>query len=169
MANFQTCFSFVLPNEDTDPPRFEIVADPVHGVDPDAEALSGINSHFWPSQFRLIAALPQDQRGPAVATFYEANFWNRWFAGLNSNRIAAMTLDAAVNQGEGWAVRFLQGASNAVVDGAWGPNTLARANASNLDDQVAKFIALRQSRYRQVGGPSLAGWLLRAAKIPKFS
>ena len=169
MADFNICFPFVLPNEDFDPPRYAIVPDPIHGTDENAEALSGINSHWFPKEFASIAALPQNQRGPAVATFYEANFWNRWLAQLNSNRIAAMTLDASINQGAGWAVKFLQGASNAVVDGAWGPNTVARANATDLDQLVAGFIALRQSRYRQIGGPSLANWLARAAKVPKFA
>lgn len=169
MSSFDICFSFVLPNEDFDPPRYEIVADPVHGVDPSAKAISGINSHFWAADFAVIAAIPQPQRGPAVAAFYQKNFWGHWLGSLISNRIAAMTLDASVNQGAGWAVRFLQGASGATVDGAWGPDTVASANAANLDYQVGRFIELREDRYREVGGPSLPGWLARAAKIPNFT
>ena len=168
MAEFSICFPFVLPNEDFDPPRYEIVSDPVPNRDPNAKAIAGINSHYWPADFARIAAIPQDQRGPAVAAFYEANFWNRWLASLISNRIAAMALDSGVNQGAGWAVRFLQGASGCTVDGAWGPNTIASANAANLDYQVQRFIELRQARYREVGGPSLENWLARAAKVPQF-
>ena len=169
MALFEVCFPFVLPNEDFDPPRFEIVPDPVHGIDPNAEAISGINSHYWPKDFARIAAIPQTERGPAVSAFYETNFWNSWFSELVSNRIAAMTLDASVNQGEGWAVRFLQGASGSVVDGLWGPKTIASANAANLDYQVGRFVQLREARYRQVGGVSLPDWLARAAKVPQFA
>jgi uncharacterized protein YdbL (DUF1318 family) len=167
MADFATCYSFLLPNEDETPPQYEIVADPTE-ADPNAQAISGINSHFWPADFAAIASLPQSERGPAVASFYQRRYWNQWLAGLISNRIAAMTLDASVNQGAGWGARFLQGACGATVDGALGPATVAAANMANLDSAIQQFIALREARYRQVGGPSLNGWLVRAAKIPLF-
>ena len=169
MANFDLCFSFVLPNEDFDPPRFEIVPDPVHGIDPSAEAISGVNSHFWPRSFARIAAVPQSERGPAVAAFYQKNFWNHWLEAIISNRIAAMALDAGVNQGQGWEVRFLQSGAGCAVDGLWGPATLSAVNAADLDSLVSGFIAAREARYRQVGGPSLPGWLARAEKVPNFT
>lgn len=167
MAQFPLCFSFVLPNEDETPPQYKAVPDPTKS-DPDAQAISGINSAFWPNDFALIEAIPQANRGAAVSQFYELHFWNHWLDQMVSNRIAAMAMDSGVNQGQGWAVRFLQGACGASVDGLWGPATIASVNAANLDDAVIQFIALRQARYRQVGGPSLNAWLARAAKIPAF-
>ena len=80
-----------------------------------------------------------------------------------------MTLDAAVNQGAGWATKFLHGATGSDSYGHWGPNTISAANTANLDDAVNQFIALRKARYVEVGGPSLPQWLARAAKIPSFS
>lgn len=169
MADFQTCFSFVLPNEDYTPPRYEPVADPVLPMHPDAQALAGINSAFWPEDFARIVALPKADRGPAVANFYRFNFWNRWFDQMASNRLAAMTLDSAVNNGAGWAVRFLQTAVGSAADGLWGTNTLAKANSVDVDEAVQKFIAAREARYRSVGGPSLPQWLARASKVPEFA
>jgi lysozyme family protein len=168
MAQFELCFSFVLPNEDFDPPQYKEVPDPTSG-DPEAKAIAGINSHYWAADYAQIASLPQDSRAASVANFYRVNFWNKWLEQLTSNRLAAMTLDAGVNQGAGWAVRFLQGATGATVDGHWGPSTIALANAAELDDAVNQFIVLRKARYNQVGGPSLPQWLERAAKIPSFT
>ncbi len=168
MANFDLCFSFLLPNEDYDPPRYEAEPDPTQ-ADPDAKAIAGINSHFWYADYSYIESLPQNARGPAVANFYRINFWNEWLEQMVSNRLAAMALDASVNQGAGWAVRFLQGATGSEVDGKWGPATIAAVNAANVDDAVIQFIALRQKRYEDIGGPSVEAWKARAAKIPSFT
>jgi lysozyme family protein len=167
MADFATCFPFVLANEDYDPPQYKAVADPTES-DPTAEAIAGINSAFWPAQFAAILAVAQSERGPAVAAFYQENFWNSWLEQLVSNKIAAMVLDASVNQGAGWATKFLQTACSVEVDGKFGPNTLAAANALPSGVIVPAFIEARQARYRQVGGPSLDEWLQRAEKIPAF-
>lgn len=168
MANFELCFSFVLPNEDYDPPQYKAVPDPTQR-DSDAHAISGINSAFWPNEYAQIASLPQDSRAVSVANFYRVNFWNKWFEQMTSNRLAAMSLDAAINQGAGWTVRFLQTAAGATVDGLWGPNTIAAINAADPAEAIPAFIAAREARYNAVGGPSLPQWLERAKKIPTFS
>jgi hypothetical protein len=181
VANFELCFgSFVLFNEDFNPPQYKAVPDPVK-LDPakhtpeecdialKAQAISGINSYFWPKEFAEISALPQTERGPAVANFYRINFWNKWFEQMTSNRLAAVGLDAAVNQGAGWACKFIQGATGSEVDGMWGPNTVAAANAIDPAVAVPVFVELRKQRYEEVGGPSLPQWLARAEKIPSFT
>ena len=167
MAIFDLCYSFLLPNEDYTPPRYDDKPDPSR-FDPTAHAIAGINSFLWPEQFAVIAALPQAERGPAVENFYRTEYWTVWYDKLTSNKLAAMTLDADVNQGQGWAVRFLQTACGSTVDGLWGVNTLAAANGSDPAIVVPAFIEARQARYRQVGGSSLDAWLARAAKIPEF-
>ncbi len=167
MALFDLAYSFLLPNEDYDPPRYQVVPDPTKS-DPTAHAISGINSAFWPEQFAAIVSLPTEERPNAIKAFYQTNFWNKWLEQIVSNRIAAMALDASVNQGEGWAVRFLQTASASVVDGLWGPNTVAAVNALPPAVVVPAFVEARQARYRTVGGPSLPQWLIRAAKVPIF-
>lgn len=167
MASFDLAYSFLLPNEDYTPPRYEVVPDPTKN-DPNAQAVSGINSAYWPEDFAAIVALPQSERGPAVESFYRQRFWNQWLEQMTSNRVAAMVLDASVNQGAGWATKFLQTACGATVDGAFGPNTLAAVNSTSPEIIVPAFIEAREARYREVGGPSLPQWLVRARKVPEF-
>ena len=167
MASFDLAYSFLLPNEDETPPQYKAVHDPTK-YDPGAQAIAGVNSAYWPNEFALIATAPQDRRGPLVKQFYHLHFWNHWLEAMISSRLAAMGLDAGVNQGSGWAARFIQSAAGCTVDGLWGPATLTAINAVSADSAVPKFIAARIARYKQIGGPSLPSWLIRAAKIPTF-
>jgi len=124
MALFQTAYNFMMLNED---------ATQAHAIVPDAPvgafAISGINSAAFPTQYAAIAALPQNQRGPAVANFYQTIFWNSWFAQLISDAVSMRVFDASVNMGAGAGIIILQKAVNSiggslVIDGGWGPNTL---------------------------------------------
>lgn len=172
MADFATCYAFVLPNEDYTPPRYQTVPDPAKS-DPEALAISGINSAAFPEAFEEIFALPVNQRAPAVEAFYQRTFWNPWIAQLK-NPIAMRVMDAEVNSG-GEGVRLLQQACNAcngasdeiAVDGAFGPLTLAAAMEAcrtSVDDLVAAFKALRVAFYQSLGGPDVAEWVARAQK-----
>jgi lysozyme family protein len=167
VAVFEICYPFILGNEAGDPPNYAAVHDPTKS-DPSAQAIAGVNSHYWPAWFAKIAAAPMLERPVLVAQFYRTNYWSHWLASLNSSRIAAMVLDASVNQGAGWGCKLLQRACGAEDDGLWGAQTLAAANAADLDDMVRQFVVAREARYREIGGPSLPQWLARAAKIPAF-
>ena len=157
MADFPTCYAFVLPNEDFTPPRFEAIPDPTP-TDPTAGAISGINSAAFPAQFARIAAiLPPAARAAAVESFYESTYWNGWIRQLQ-NAIAMRVMDAEVNHGAGVGVRLLQRACNAleaapgamlVVDGLWGPFTVEDTNAANLVRLVQMFRVARVSFLRE--------------------
>lgn len=169
MADFSTCYNFMMDNEDA-PRACAVIHDPT-AVYPAAQAISGINSAFYPAQFAVIAALPQSQRAVAVESFYQKEFWNKWFDALASTDVAARVFDTAVNMGPGTAVKFLQQAVNSfhagnplAVDGGWGPATVAAANAVNPQTLLAAYHNIRCDHYRAIGGPNLAGWLARAAK-----
>jgi hypothetical protein len=89
-------------------------------------AISGFNSCVWPADFTNIAALPQASRAPAAQAFYQAHFWNKWYAQVTSDDVAKRVFDFAVNGGSGTAVKTLQNAINSLggsltVDGGWGP------------------------------------------------
>ena len=121
---------FLWSNEDAQR-ACAIVHDPTKDY-PAAQACSGINSAFYPTQFAAIAALPQSQRAPAVEEFYQKEFWNKWFQQLASDDVAMRVFDMAVNGGPGTAVKLLQHAVNSfhagnplTVDGGWGPITVA--------------------------------------------
>jgi hypothetical protein len=175
MAEFDLCFSqFVLFNEAGKPPHYEVRPDPTKD-DPGAQVCAGVNSAAFPEDFAVIAALPIDQRPAAVYAFYQKTYWNQYIAQLVSNAVAAVTMDAEVNQGIGKGVRFLQeaipaaGGSVVTVDDVWGPITLAAANSVPAASLVAAFQTVRKAAYKEIGGPDLAGWLARAAKIPPFA
>jgi len=181
MANYLTAFDWIMQFED---PKRE------YKVTPDAcpggcagpcYAISGVNSGAFPESFKAIAALPQEKRASVVADFYGTFFWNNWLAQLNSDELAKRVFDAAVNMGERPAVKLLQTAINAtvstepgtyqvVVDGGWGPKTLAEANNRDQQALLAAFQNARCQHYTAIveSNPGsekyLAGWLARARK-----
>jgi hypothetical protein len=179
MADWNTAFNWTMDFED--PKRAYLQtpdACPSAATGP-CFAIGGVNSAAWPAEFAAIAAVPSDQRGPLVQTFYVKHFWNGYFAQLNSDDLCKRVFDFAVNGGPGPALRCLQKAVNDVapagsqplaVDGGWGPVTLAAANAS---DPVAALTAFRNERIaycRAVVATNpakakyLKGWIARAQK-----
>ena len=170
MADFQTCYDWMLDNEDARRAYAQIPDAP-----PGAFAISGINSKSFPSDFAAIVAINQAKRGPSIFRFYQLHFWNSWFDQLLSDEIAKRVFDAAVNMGAGTAVKLLQIAINALggsltIDGTWGPATLAAANGSDPTALYQAFITARENHYREIvqKNPAdtkyLPEWLARAGK-----
>ena len=171
MASYEVAYIWMMLNEDGPQPfKYRTVPD-VGG-----QAISGINSKYYPDQFAAINAMAPGERGPAVEAFYLAEFWNKWFDQIVSDEVAKRVLDAAVNMGPGTAVRLLQAALNdcgalgLTVDGAWGPHTVGETNQADSVNLVAAFKACRCQHYQDIADndPSkeqyLAGWLARADK-----
>lgn len=199
MSDFQTCFQWAMQNEDStmacacvpDMPGQWQIANGQKTWN-GAQAISGINSAAYPTQFATIAALPQDQRSPAVANFYQTAFWNNSYAQLNSDNLAQRVFDEAVNAGPQTAVRILQQAINAVAaainapatpdgnaypiatDGLWGAVTIGCANSFTDDQLVPAFQQARLAHYEAIvaakpadavylGTPANPGpWMIRA-------
>jgi hypothetical protein len=178
VADFPTCFAFVLSNEDFTPPRYETKPDPTR-KNPLALSISGINSAAFPKEFEEIFAIPQKQRGPAIQGFYQLTYWNPWIAQLE-NPIAMRVMDTEVNDGAGEGVRLLQRAVNTcrgrtgfiplVEDGGWGAFTVAAARSLYQTTLISCFKMIREAFYRDIvaadpaEAPNLAGWLARAEK-----
>lgn len=114
-----------------------------------------------------------------MQSFYHDIFWNQWLDQVTSDEVAKRVFDAAVNMGQGTAVKILQAAVNWTgdastdalqADGVWGPNTLAEVNKCDPDQLVQKFKDLRVSHYQRIvdANPSdqqyLAQWTERASK-----
>ena len=72
-----------------------------------------------------IRALTQAQAGE----IYRRDYWDRAGCGRLPPPLALLVFDAAVNNGVGRAVRWLQGALATAPDGVVGPVTLAAADA----------------------------------------
>ena len=173
MADFNLAFQWTMQFED---PRMACAQVPdaaPAGCAGPCYAISGINSGAWPDAFSMIATQPQASRAPAVQAFYQAHFWNNWFAQLDTDDLAKRVFDFAVNGGSGTAVRTLQRAVNQLggsltVDGGWGPSTIAAANSADPDALVQAFIAARVAHYQAIvaGNPAdakyLDVWLARA-------
>jgi lysozyme family protein len=170
LADFQIALVWMLDFED--PHRLYATVPDKGGY-----AISGINSAAFPQQFAAINAMTHADRIPAVAAFYQKNFWNQWLAQLESDEIAKRVFDASVNMGAETAVKLLQFAmlnagssfqSQLKVDGIWGPITVAAANAWSDDTLVAPFQEARVNHYRDIvaANPAdaiyLAPWTARA-------
>lgn len=99
-----------------------------------------------------------------VRAIYRKRYWEPSGAGEFAQGLALMHFDAAVNHGVGGAIRMLQEAVGATIDGEIGPETktaIARAAAGDL---VARYADIRRARYRAL--PHFwrfgKGWLRRA-------
>lgn len=142
MADWQTCYDWMMANEDGPPPyRYKTVTDNKGSV------ISGINSNAFPNEFKAINDIPQAERGPAVESFYNGHFWNPWIAQLSTDA-AKRILDAEVNLGQGTAVKIAQLAAGSEIDGHWGPNTVAAILGKS--DFVESFKEARLAHYRTI-------------------
>lgn len=143
MASFDTAYNWIMDNEDGGR-KYATVSDT------GGQAISGINSAAYPVEFAAINACAQDNRASAVEAFYRTHFWNQWYAQLASDEVAKRVFDAAVNMGPGTACKLLQQAVGAEVDGAWGPNTVAKANACDEFGLVQTFKQDRLAHYHSI-------------------
>jgi lysozyme family protein len=172
VANWNVALNWLLDNED-----FKRAYKVVPDAPPGAFAVSGINSAAFPQDFDAISKMMISERGVAVQAFYFKNFWNGWFAQLVSDAVAKRVFDMAVNGGAGTAVKLLQRAVNSftlsdrlVVDGGWGPRTVAAVNAISPLTLIEAFQQQRIAHYVAIveANPAdakyLAGWLARARK-----
>jgi len=169
MADFQSCFAFMMANEDSANLHAQVSDACPPGVAGPCWAISGINSGVYPTQFSVLAAAPQSARGPLVEVFYKTYIWDRWFGAATSTDLMMRVFDCTVNLGERKAVRLLQQSvpdSSLVPDGLWGPVTLAAVNAADPVATLTAFKAARREHYllNDANNPALSALLIRAAK-----
>lgn len=114
------------------------------------------------SLVRALKAIDDD----TVREIYRTRYWDRARCAELAPPLALMHFDAAVNHGVGTAIRFLQEAVGAGVDGEIGPETRARIAAARLGDTLEAYAAIRRRRYRAL--PHFwrfgRGWLRRVDK-----
>ncbi|WP_072392063.1 TIGR02594 family protein [Hyphomicrobium sp. CS1GBMeth3] len=118
------------------------------------------------NRLRLIRALKAID-DETVREIYRTRYWERAHCAELAPPLALMHFDAAVNHGFGTAIRFLQDAVGAGVDGEIGPETRAKLAAAALSDTLDTYAAIRRRRYRAL--PHFwrfgRGWLARVDKI----
>ena len=83
-----------------------------------------------------------------ASEIYRQQYWIRCRCDDLPSPLATLVFDAAVNQGPEAAIRMLQRAVGAVVDGVIGPDTLVRARRLGRDrNTVLNLAAERGYRY----------------------
>lgn len=99
------------------------------------------------SRARLIDDLKRID-GDTVAAIYRNRYWRAASCAELDAALALMHFDAAVNHGVGGAIRLLQAASGARVDGEIGPETRAAIGRGSAPSVIAEYANLRRARYR---------------------
>lgn len=81
----------------------------------------------------------------AARAIYRRNYWAVAHCGELPPPLALLVFDAAVNNGPGHAIEWLQAAVGAAVDGRYGPKTMAAiaASAGRGAEVCAEFMARR--------------------------
>lgn len=148
--------------------------------DPGGETYRGISRRYhpdWPGWRLVDSEKPlrwnQTCHNPTVEflarEFYQREFWEpvrRW--GL-PDRTTMKLFDTGVNVGISQAVRFLQRAAGATVDGRMGPQT--KGAVMGMDEQalLERFAAEQMKHYRRFcnrQGYDLDGFRRRAMWLP---
>lgn len=113
-----------------------------------------------------------------VEAFYRVHFWQPRFEEIKRQAIATKLFDAAVNMGPSEATKTLQRAlawfrSDVMVDGGFGPNTLAQTNSVGETSFLERAFCAELARFyftlldaRPSRAEYMRGWLRRAYKMP---
>ena len=130
-----------------------------HPDDPGGETKYGISKRSYPGLD--IASLTLDD----AKAIYRADYWDRVRGDELPDSITFQMFDAAVNHGHRNAIRILQAAVGANVDGILGPETIAKTWRTNAVLLAIRFNAARLDFYTTL--PTWAtfgrGWTRRVA------
>lgn len=104
----------------------------------------GISQRAFPDE--NIQALTKER----AKQLYYKHYWVPAYCDYYLAPLDLCVFDAAVNQGQGTAVRMLQKAVGGLtIDGRVGPKTIARIQAQPVKELAAKFMARRALRYAE--------------------
>lgn len=115
---------------------------------------------------RVDAADMRAMTPAQAADVYRREYWLAANCPSLPAPLAFLVFDSAVNQGVGRAVRLLQAAVGAAVDGAFGPATLRAVNAAWVRDPAALLAEFQARRAVHYAGLSTfrhfgLGWMRR--------
>ena len=92
-----------------------------------------------------------------ASSIYHRQYWQRCKCDQLPPALAFLMFDAAVNQGVGRAVRFLQKSIDTKVDGIIGPNTLEAVRRREPKRVIIEFAARRMRHYGRLSIFSMFG------------
>lgn len=159
---FDHCVKFVLLEEggySNDP------------ADPGRETNLGVTQVTLDRARKTLPDLPasvSQLTKPQALSIYESLYWAPIHGDELPLGLALIVFDAAVNQGERDAARFLQTAVGATVDGKIGPKTVEAAILANPRKAICEVGAQRMFDYMQLDnlqGRFGLGWSRRLMRI----
>jgi lysozyme family protein len=130
--------------------------------DPGGETMYGISKRAYPNL--TIASLTLED----CKSIYKRDYWNKAGCDLCDPGLALIVFDAAVNNGVGQAVRWLQGALGVTADGVIGSATRAAIAKAEAQETL---VAVHAARINMMANLSTwknfgRGWSKRLAMIP---
>jgi lysozyme family protein len=160
-ANFGSSLTLVLQHEGG------FVNDP---QDPGGATNKGVTQKVYDDWRRSQGLEPRSVRSleqVEVEAIYRKLYWDACWCSQLPPGVDYCTFDLAVNSGPARAVRFLQKAVGAVVDGQIGPKTASAANASDDATTINAMCDARQAFLEQL--PTFArfgrGWTERVSEV----
>lgn len=137
------------------------------GGDSDHAADPGGFTRFGISQVAHPTVDVRNLTREGAAEIYKQEYWGRLHCAELPAPVALMLFDSGVNQGCKPAVRFLQKATGAVVDGDMGPRTIAAVYKHPVSRIIRKFSEERIAHYLALGSFRTfgRGWLNRALDV----
>lgn len=149
---FEACFGELMKSEGG------YVNDP---KDPGGETKYGISKRAYPEED--IKALTKDR----AKFLFKRDYWNPCKCDLLPDALAVCVSDAAYNSGNLQAVKWLQRAIGAGVDGLIGNQTLSMANRCDVSAAVEKYCSERVNFLKKLKNWERfgKGWALRVNKV----
>jgi lysozyme family protein len=141
-----------------------------HPADPGGATNKGVTQKVYSNWLRRQGRADADVRnlGDAdMAAIYEDGYWTPAHCAELPAPLDQVQFDTAVNMGVGRAVRFLQEAVGAGVDGGFGPATRKCVEQADSATAVGRYLDIRERFYRNLAeekphlGVFLKGWLNR--------
>lgn len=105
--------------------------------DPGGETKYGISKRAYPNEDIVNLTVER------ACTLYKRDYWDRLKADDLPGKVRYAVFDAAVNSGVAQAVKWLQRAAGAQVDGVMGPRTLQKVAEVDPLSLAVQFLAIR--------------------------
>lgn len=149
-----------------------------HPADPGGATNKGVTQKVydaWRADSGLTVQSVRQISDEEVHAIYEGGYWRPPRCDSLQRKLDLAQFDTAVNMGPGRAVRFLQQAVGAAVDGDFGPGTerAVRDSVEDLGGTLARYCDAREAFYLRLieRNPKLAvfrkGWMNRLNALRK--
>jgi len=141
-----------------------------HPKDPGGRTNKGVTQRVYDDWRRRQGQPPRDVKSiedAEVQRIFESGYWIPPRCDLLARQLDLVQFDTAVNMGPGRAVRLLQAAVGAGVDGDFGSETERKVAASDVGETILRYCNAREAYYRGLVrqkpdlGVFLKGWLNR--------